>query len=255
MFKKVSGQEEEMRVECIFKSERIPISYQYLFASVIKGAIKNSSKEMFEEVYLYGEKKTKQSKNFVFSVFMKEFKIVNDDFEVKGNIKLIISSPDSELMLHIYNGLFAKREVKYKGYELTLQRVNLLKEKLPTTGDAVFKTLSPIAVKGMNGKFLDFEDEEYVDALNYISDVIIKGFRGYGLKAALEFVPVGMKKQVVKLKHEEFKALNEDRTLYVHAYRGLFRLKGDPEDLALITQMGLGFRRSTGFGNVQLVDG
>ena len=244
-----------MRIECIFRGERIPVSYQYLFASVIKGAIKNSSEEKFQEVYFYGEKKTKQSKNFVFSVFMKEFKIVEDDFEVKGDIKLIISSPDSELMLYIYNGLLAKREIKYKGYELTLQRVNLLKEKLPTKGEAVFKTLSPIAVKGKNGGFLDLEDEEYNDALNYISDEMVRSFRGYGLKAALEFVPVAMNKQVVKLKHEEFKELNEDQILYVNAYRGTFRLKGDPEDLVLITQMGLGFRRSIGFGALQLVDG
>jgi len=244
-----------MRVECIFKGERIPVSYQYLFASMIKGAIKNSSEEKFREVYFYGEKKTKQSKNFVFSVFMKEFEIVNDNFEVKGDIRLIVSSPDSELMLYIYNGLLAKRKFMYKGYELNLQRINLLKERLPIKGEALFKTLSPIAVKGRKGAFLDFEDEEYNDALNYISEEMVRGYRGYGLREPLEFVPVAMKKQVVKLKHEEFKGLNEDQILYVHAYRGMFRLKGDSEDLALITQMGLGFRRSAGFGCVQLVEG
>jgi len=244
-----------MRIECVFRSDRIPVSYQYLFASVIKGAIENYSKEKFQEIYYFGDKKTKQSKNFCFSVFMKNFKMVKGDFEMKGDIKLIVSSPDSELMLYIYNGLLAKREVKYKDYKLILQRVNLLKEQLPTRDEALFKTVSPIAVKGKNGAFLDLEDEEYNEALTYISDEMIRGFRGYGLKAPLEFVPVGMKKQVVKLKHEEFKDLNEEQILYVNAYRGMFKLKGDPEDLALITQLGLGFRRSGGFGNLQLVEG
>ena len=244
-----------MRIECIFKGDRIPVSYQYLFASIIKGAIENSSEEKFKEIYFFGDKKTKQSKDFTFSVFMRDFEMVKDDFKVKGEIKLIVSSPDSELMLYIYNGLLAKKEVKYKGYELILQRVNLLKEHLPTKTEALFKTLSPIAVKGKNGTFIDLEDEEYNEALIYISNEMVRGFRGYGLKTPLEFIPVGMKKQVVKLKHEEFEALNEDQILYVNAYRGMFRLKGDAEDLALITQMGFGFRRSSGFGNLQLVEG
>jgi len=244
-----------VRIECVFEGEKIPVSYQYLFASIVKGSIETSSKEKFQEIYYHGDKKTKQSKNFVFSVFMKDFEVVDETFEVKGDIKLIVSSPDSELMLYIYNGLLVKREVKYKGYELTLKRVNLLKEKLPTNGEVLFKTLSPIAVKGKSGAFLDLEAEEYTDALNYISSEMLRDFRGYGLKKPLEFVPIAMKKQVVKLKHEEFEALNEDMILYVNAYRGTFKLKGDPEDLVLITQTGLGFRRSSGFGNVQLVEG
>jgi CRISPR-associated endoribonuclease Cas6 len=186
---------------------------------------------------------------------MKDFEMKKDDFEIKGDVKLIVSSPDSELILYIYNGLLAKREIKYKGYNLLLQRVNLLKEQLPTKDEALFKTLSPIAVKGKNGAFIGPEEEEYNEALNYISNEMIKGFRGYGLKKPLEFMLVGMKKQVVKLKHDEFESLNEDQILYVNAYRGTFRLKGDPEDLALISQMGFGFRRSTGFGNVQLIEG
>jgi len=135
-----------------------------------------------------------------------------------------------------------------------LQRVNLLKEKLPTKDEAVFKTLSPIAVKGKQGSFLDLEDDEYRDALNYISNEMLKRFRGFRLKEPLVFEPINLKKQVVKLKHEEFAMLNEEQILYVNAYRGTFRLKGDPEDLALITQLGLGFRRSSGFGNLQLVE-
>lgn len=244
-----------MRIECVFKGKKIPVSYQYLFASIIKGGIERSSKEKFQDIYYDEDRKTKKSKNFVFSVFMQAFEIVKDDFEVKGDIKLIVSSPDSELMLYIYNGLLEKKQIKYKGYELALQRINLLKEKLPIEEEAQFKTLSPIAVKSKSGAFLDLKDEEYNDALNYISNEMIRVFRGYGLKKPLEFTPIRMKKQVVKLKHEEFSSLNEAQILYVNAYSGMFKLKGDPEDLALITQLGLGFRRNQGFGNVQLVEG
>jgi len=244
-----------MRIECIFKPGAIPVSYQYLFASIIKGAIKNSSEEKFNELYYYGEKKSKQSKGFTFSTYMRDFEMMDDDFHVKGEIKLIISSPDSELILYIYNGLLANREPKYKSYQLSLQRINLLKEKLPTMSEAIFKTLSPIAMKSKEGTFIAPDHEEYSHALNYMANETVKAFRGYGLKEPLEFSAVNLKKQVVKLKHEEFAGLNEEQTLYVEAYRGTFKLTGDPEDLALLTQTGVGFRRSSGFGNVQLIEG
>ena len=233
----------------------IPITYHYMFSSLIKNAVSNSSEEKFEEIYFYGDKKTKQSKSFVFSVFMKNFEIIEDHFDVKDELKCIISTPDSELMLHIYNGLLESKKFKYTGYELSLIRVNLMKEKLPKCSEAVFKTLSPIAMKDKSGRFIAPDDNEYIHVFNYISNEILQNVRGYGLKEPLGFIPLQMKKQVVKLKHEEFAALNDQQTLYVNAYRGMFKLQGRPEDLALLVQTGIGFRRSQGFGNVQLLEG
>lgn len=244
-----------MRIECIFQPATIPLSYQYLFSSLIKNAISTSSEEKFVEVYYYGDKKTKQSKSFTFSVFMRNFEIAGECFEVKDEIRCIISSPEAELILHIYNGLLTAKEFQHKNYRLSLKRINLMKEQLPTKSEALFKTLSPIAIKSKKGEFIAPNHEEYDEALNYISNEIIKNIRESGLKEKLAFVPLQMKKQVVKQQHESFEALNENKTLYVEAYRGTFKLKGNAEDLALLTQTGLGFRRSQGFGNIQLVDG
>ena len=244
-----------MRIECIFRTQKIPVSYQYLMASVIKGAISSSSEEKFEEIYHYEDKKTKQSKSFCFSVFMRQFEMVEDEFKTKDGFSLIISTPDSDLLLHIYNGLLAKKAYQYKEYELFVLRVNLLKEQLPTKSLATFKTLSPIAIKDKAGKFLSpkMDVDEYTTNLNYTANQTLQNVRGFGLKVPLVFTAIDMKRQVVKLKHEEFKALNDEQILYVNAFRGVFELQGDPEDLALLTQTGIGLRRSSGFGNVQLI--
>ena len=45
------------------------------------------------------------------------------------------------------------------------------------------------------------------------------------LKEPLTFTPIDMKKQVVKLKHEEFATLNDQQILYVNAYHGMFKLR------------------------------
>jgi len=244
-----------MRIECMFEPTVIPISYHYMFASLIKRAISSSSKEKFDEIYFHDGKKTKQSKSFCFSVYMKEFELTADCFQVNGELKCIISTPDAELMIHIYNGLLTSKTFKYKAETLSLLRVNLLKEKLPTSSEAIFKTLSPIAMRDESGRFIGPDAISYHDSLNYISNEIVTHVRGDGLKTPLTFTPTQMKKQVVKLKHEEFAALNEQQTLYVNAYRGTFKLQGDPADLALLAQTGIGFRRGQGFGNVKLIEG
>ena len=242
-----------MRIECVFRTEKIPVSYQYMFASIVKGAISTFSKEKFDEIYHYDDKKTKQSKSFTFSVFMKKFELAGEHFELKDDLKFILSTPDSELMLYIYNGLLSQKEYQYKGYQLSLVRVNLLKEQLPEKSEAIFKTLSPIAIKDKDGKFLAPDADEYGLTLNYVSNQTLQNVRGYGLKEPLIFTPIDMKRQVVKLKHEEFATLNDQHILYVNAYRGMFKLEGAPEDLAFLTQTGIGFRRSSGFGNVQFL--
>jgi len=226
-----------------------------MFAGLIKKAISLSSKEKFEEIYFHEDRKTKRSKNFVFSVFMKGYELKEEHFEVSGKLKCIISSSDSELMLYIYNGLLELQEFRYKGYELVQDRVNFLEEKFPTSSEVVFKTLSPIAMKNKSGRFIAPDDSEYNQNLNYIANEVLQSARGDGLKEPLVLVPLEMKKQVVKLKHQEFAGLNAKQTLYVNAYRGVFRLKGNPEDLILLVQNGIGFRRNQGFGNVQLLEG
>jgi CRISPR-associated endoribonuclease Cas6 len=244
-----------MKLQVTYDSTILPNSYHYLFVSKIKKALSISSPELMDELYRYENKKNKKSKSFTFSVFMEDFERVGEEFNIKGNIKWTISSPDSEFMLYLYNGLLATKNFTYQNYNLTLQNIQLVKEQIPKTNEVLFTTLSPIAIKNQTGRFISPNDEEYEGALNYICDLTLKNIRGEGLKKPLKFIPVDMKKQVVKLKHEEFNALNDKSILYVNAYRGSFKLVGDVVDLQLLSQSGVGYRRSQGFGNIKVLVG
>lgn len=242
-----------MRIEVTFKGGIVPLSYHFLFSSLLKKAFSNSSKDKMKELYEYENKKNKKSKSLTFAVFFKDFEIKKDIVYAKDGIVWTVSSNEIDTMIHLNNGLLDIKEFKYQDYSLQFEKVRLIQEKLPQTKEATFKTLSPITIKNKNGNFISPEHLDYAVTFSYICNLILKNIRGYGLQEPIEFIPIRMKKQVVKLKHKEFEHLNNEGVLYVNAYKGTFKLKGNIEDLRLLSQVGLGFRRNQGFGMISLI--
>ena len=168
---------------------------------------------------------------------------------------MYISTPDLELGLHIYNGIINNKTIKYKNYEITRLRVDLVKESDIYGEEAIFNTLSPVCIKDSSGKFLDFNNENYVKELNYIVDIVLKNYRGYGIKKYIEFENLDLKKVVVKEPFREFQRVTKREYQCVNSYKGRFILRGDNEDLNDIYKLGLGFKRGQGFGNLEVVNG
>jgi CRISPR-associated endoribonuclease Cas6 len=242
-----------VRISCDFKVDELPVSYNMMFVSIIKEALKASNKEYFENLYNFGEDKSnKQSKNFTFAVFINDFEKVGDIFKVNGNVSLSISSPDHEFMIYLYNGFTAKKNYQYKNYSLDRTRFMVIEEKKILGGEAIIKALSPICIKDRNNKFMQMDDPEFNTELNYISNVVLTNYRGYGLNENLNLEPLNCKKRVVKEKIRNFEEISKKDILYVNAYVGIFRLKGSREDLNDLYKLGLGNRRSQGFGMIDI---
>ena len=244
-----------MRMKVEFATSRFPRYYNVLGVSLIKEAIKKSSQEYYEKLYFYNDKSNKTSKNFTYSFYIKGYEIDGDDFLVKDRVVMYISTPDLELGLHIYNGIINNKTIKYKNYEITRLRVDLVKESDIYGEEAIFKTLSPVCIKDSSGKFLDFNNENYVKELNYIVDTVLKNYRGYGIKKDIEFENLDLKKVVVKEPFREFQRVTKREYQCVNSYKGRFILRGDNEDLNDIYKLGLGFKRGQGFGNLEVVNG
>lgn len=242
-----------MRLSCEYKTDKLPVANKMLFVSLIKGAINKVNKEYYDKLYSFGDKSNKQIKSFSFAVLLKNFKIENEIIHIQDKIILNITTPDYEFGINVYNGLLSIQNFEYKGYVLKKLRINLVKEKFVSDGEAIFKTMSPICIKNKKGEFINPKDADYVDELNYIVDKNLVAHRGYGLKQPLKFEDVGMKKVVVKEEIRGFKENTNKNIFYVNAYSGTFKLTGDVEDLNYIYQSGLGFRRSQGFGMVDIV--
>lgn len=242
-----------MRLKIIYKASRIPASYRMMMVSLIKKALSDYNHQLFEQLYYYDDStKNKKSKDFSFSVFINNYKKDADEF-ITDEIALNISSPNKQLMIHFYNALLRVKEFSYNNtYVLEKKEIKIIPSKSIKSNTVLFKTMSPIVVKNRNGVFLDINDSEYLECLNYIVDISLKNYRGVGLTSPIELIPIDMKKIVAK---ESIKSFNEKTSkshIYINSYKGIFALKGSVLDLNDIYMLGLGFRRNQGFGMIDL---
>jgi CRISPR-associated endoribonuclease Cas6 len=242
-----------MRFSCEYKTSKLPVANKMMFVSLIKNALINSNKDYFEELYYYEDKKNKATKNFTFSLYMKDFKLEGDCFEIGGKVILNISTPDYGLGINLFNGLMKINHFSFKEFELHKIKISIIKEKCITEKSVIFKTLSPIFIKNKDNLDLSPEDRKYLKELNYISNTILKNYRGYGLREELDFKVVNMKKTVVKEEITDFTNVTGKKYLYANGYSGAFMLSGDIEDLRDLYMLGLGFKRNQGFGMVEVV--
>lgn len=244
-----------MKLKVTFKAkeEKIPISYRMMILSIIKKALELGDKELFQRLYYYGDKKNKKIKPFCFAVYLDGFKIEDNMITENKNIIITINTPDYNIGLALYNGLLKIKEHKYNNYTLVKEKISLEKEKEIILNEVVLKTLSPIVIRDKENKPISVEDDNYESELNYICNLILSSYRGYGLIEQLKFNSINMKKNVIKEKIEGFSQISNKEFIYINAYSGIFKLKGNKEDLKLLMQLGLGFRRSEGFGAIDLV--
>lgn len=243
-----------MRCKIQIYTEKISLRYRMMFVSLIKHALEESNKEYFNRLYNFeGDKKNKKMKPFVFSTYLEDYEMGEEYIKINGRINLIISTPDTELFINLYNGLLNIKKYEFNnGCIMEIGKIILLKEKEIVSDVVEFKAISPIVLRDKNGNFLRIEDERYNEQLNYISDLSLKTFRGSGLAKRLEFTPLNYKKVVVKERITGFKESSKKDIFYITGYRGTFRLCGDKNDLKLLYALGVGFRRSEGFGNIEV---
>ncbi|AQS10333.1 CRISPR associated protein Cas6 [Clostridium saccharobutylicum] len=243
-----------MRICIELNTTKIPLNYNYLILSLIKNNLSKENPLLFKKIYEKNEDYEFRTKPFTFSVKLEDFKITGDEVKLENHIFLTISTCDYIIGSVIYNSFLKEKIYEYQNkYKLEIGNVNILKEKNINSNQVVFKTLSPIIIRNKAGEFLSIDDSNYEKELNYIVDNNIKSYRGNGLKEELKFQPVLMKKRVIKEKISEFTEKTGKEIFYITGYDGIFKLTGDKEDLNLIYKMGVGFRRSSGGGCLEIV--
>jgi CRISPR-associated endoribonuclease Cas6 len=243
----------ELRLEVIFDTEQLPLHYHFMFTSIIKKAISVISKEKMEELYYFGDKHNKKSKNFTWSIFMEKFKKDDDVFQIEGSVKWILTSNDHAFLLYLYNGLLSQRAFTYKDFTVKVRNISAKESPVIRSHKCLFRTLSPITVKTKKGDMLSVDDPNFSKEFSYICAKTIENVAGRNIYEPLIFSPKAMKQVVVQLKHDQFQSMNNESILYVKSYNGVFQLEGHPEDLNILSQVGTSFRRSQGFGCIELI--
>ncbi|WP_336769616.1 CRISPR-associated endoribonuclease Cas6 [Bacillus bombysepticus] len=242
-----------MRLENTYKCEKLPLSYRKEVISYFKRSLELADPAYYRSLYFYGDVKNKQTKPFAFSVNMKHCQIEGDEIQTGGEIRISVTSNNPQFMMTLYNGMLQIDTYEYKGYKLERVKTRVVPEHTTFAPSMTFATMSPILVKNKQGHWLDIEDADYLKELQYTANLILKECRGNGLRQPLYFLPVNMKKVVVKEKITEYIRNTGKKYLHFMGYTGMFQLAGHPEDLKDLYQLGLSMRRNAGFGMIQVV--
>lgn len=232
-----------MRLICEYtlSGEFLPKDYRRGFLSVIKSALERSDRTIYEKYYL-----EPRIKPFTFSLhFPALVGLENESFRVGSKVKLTISSSEAHLMTYVYNGLRSNALYPYPLFEntLTLQRISIAFPPKILQSSAQFKTVSPILInnKGKSSWYLMPEEQGFSEGLSFNIQELAKTFLG------LQSVPFKFE----PLCHREKKIFHYGQ--FMRGYHGLFQMTAPPDVLNLIRDIGLGNRRSQGFGMLDLI--
>ncbi len=261
-----------MRLRITFEAPRLPILYRHRFIALIKEVLSRSAPLYKESLYPEDGAHSKKVKPFTFSLILppqrtvkKERFTIDEGVEIEDTvfyfppnslISLFISSCDYQFMVNLYNGLIEMGEFNFnEDITLKLNRVFMLNEHNITTDEVTFKTNAPVLIEDKEGKpLLPLNSApSFDDHFNAIHDRILKDIRGEGLYREIEFYPVRLKKQVVKHTLKGFRERTGKPYMTLTCFEGCFKLKGDPRDLHLLYQIGIGLRTGQGFGMVETV--
>lgn len=220
--------------------ETLPLEYRRGFASLIKEAIKAAHPMLFERYYYAPH----VLKPFTFSVYFPGLKGLKDgSFEVGAKAVLHFSTTSQEFIIAIYNGTHRLQSYPLFDNVAQLERIFLERMVLIRERSAIFKTMAPVLVnnKGKADQYLLPCDPGFEEGLEFTVKECARTFLGIS-DAVIRFIPIDIKRKVVSHYNQS-----------MQGFVGMFELAGDPVILNLIYSIGLGVRRSQGFGMLELV--
>jgi CRISPR-associated endoribonuclease Cas6 len=256
------------------KADAISRNYNMQAVAFIKDVIKSIDAKRYEELYYYNDngvvRANKKPKPFCVGVkpyyYLKPkeemkkqrdsneklFEIDRDLMKLKdGMFTIIVSSTDKKFLEEIMEQIKNNKE-KYKtmyGWEIEYDPV------MPADKQEIYirknrikiDTITPIVVTDKEGQLIDIQKEpdKFNDSLNYIMNHIFLATFGRGLKIPVKLIPVKYKIQKNKLAIDNYSGT-------IKGYYGRFILEGDREDINYMISLGIGFRRSQGYGMITL---
>ncbi|HON17204.1 MAG TPA: CRISPR-associated endoribonuclease Cas6 [Spirochaetota bacterium] len=237
---------------------KVPVSYRQNIASLIKDSIKKTDPLLKERYWGDENNKNNVEKPFTFALAIFDSVPVKENgvsfLESKsGRMELFLSSNNPDFIITCYNGL-CKSNYQPFTFKTTFSNFNLCKEREFNKDECIFKTMSPLVVRNMNvrdnkhkkgAEYLTMGDESFTENLfasvkNLCSEFLPR--RAYLAKDDFVFTPLDY--ATVKVYHYNH---------VIAATTGTFKIQANSEILKLIYDVGLGARRSQGFGMLEVV--
>ena len=244
-----------VKFKIINKNSTIPIHYQNMVISILKGILKEADEELFNEFYEdRNGYKPNVLKPFTFSTYVPNADFLSKEIVVRDRfITVNFSMLDYKLAINLFNGFLGNsgKEVKYKEYILRIEKLNLIQEETIISNEVIFKTMSPILVRLHNrstnrDEYLTSDDTRFKEEFEKLLMDRIEKITGKRSNIFLE--EYDLKKKIIKY------LVNKEVEIYISGNVGNLKLRGDNETLDLIYKSGiLSSRNSEGFGMVKTI--
>lgn len=188
-------------------------------------------------------------KPFTFSLFLPGAKFLQDKIILKNpNITLFFTTVLKEIGIFFYNSLLRTRFNPFPlpdSNSMQLQRVVLQRERKISTSEVVFKTMSPFLVRlhhpeSNKDEYLLSDDECFENQFRTITRTLFRELTGK--EEEIDIYPVKLEK--IPVRHYG---------ILVESQKGILKLAGKPEALNFLYQVGIGSRRSEGFGMLEIL--
>lgn len=233
------------------EKEEFSLDYRRVILSYIKNAISSCNDGRYYDNYF----KDTIQKDYCFSVILPKPKYMSDKIILDSKeIRVLFSTDDSRKTGFILFSAFISQKNKMfkipNNNSMTLKNISNQKNQEITNSKVIFKTSqgSGLCVRDHNketniDKHYVFNDKLFQDKLKIVikNQAINAGFSKDDVDS-IKFNPIQCKKIVVK----HYKS-------YIDSTVGMFEMQGNSKLLQYFYNVGLGSRKSAGFGMIDLI--
>lgn len=228
----------------------IPIEYRKIILSYIKNAISKCNNGKYYDDFF----KDTIQKDYSFSVILPKSKFSRNEIDLEDNqIKILFTTHDeNKAGLILFNAFIAQKNRKFplpNENSMILKSITMNKREEIINSKVIFKTTlgSALCVREHNREtnkdiYHVYNDTEFREKLAVVLNNQIKE---YGLLSEIGNIkvnPIQCNKVVIKHYRR-----------FIDASVGMFQVEGDPKILQYLYDVGIGSRRSSGFGMIDLI--
>lgn len=231
-----------IKITIALEKSELPVDYSPSFVSLLKNALSKYNDTLFKRYYADNNF---SEKNFCFAVKLKNPCFKTDRILLDDNT-LILRIHIANLAdgIDFYNAFIKQRGIKYPlpdKNSAEIVHVEIANHKQINSDEILIKFLSPLLVRRHeNNKdtYLAFNDEDFEKYFLLSISTMLKNLYSIDTDIInLTIEPIEPRKTVVNT-----------FGCKITGNIGVFRLYGDSQVLSILSQTGIGSRRSQGFG-------